>query len=271
MKKIIVILNESHIPQHVIQRAVAIAKETGSFLEAIFLNDIDYLNLGYPFPNDLFLVNEKLAKNFRTDEAMRMIRQDAEAFERRCTESGVEFKIEIDKNVSVKHLLDVSGFADLIITDSIADSDEYSLKDVLADAHCPVLLVSRSGEAIEKIFLAYDGTPSGMHAIKMFSYIFPELKKLPTQLMHFTPGNNKEIPHLAEIKTWAAKQFINLEFRLISGNARKELVEYIKPDSEKSLVVMGAYGRSSVSRLFLKSMAESVINGTDASLFISHE
>ena len=109
-----------------------------------------------------------------------------------------------------------------------------------------------------------------MHAIKMFTYIFPELKKLPVEFIHFSSGNITEIPNLAEIKTWAKRRFTNIEFHLISGDARKEIVEYIKTDSNKSIVVMGAYGRSSISRLFIKSLAGSVINGTDVSLFISH-
>lgn len=270
MKKILVILNESHISQHVIQRAVAIASQTGSFVEAIFLNDIDYLDIGYPFPNDLFLTGERLSTNYRTDEAMRMLKMDAGAFEQRCTEAGIEYKIEIDRNVSVKHLLELSSFADLIITDSVVDSNEYSLKDVLADAHCPVLLVSRSSEAIEQIFVAYDGRPSGMHAIKMFRYLFPELRNLPVKFLHFAAESVMKMPNEEEAKTWAGKHFTNVEFLHIEGNARKELAEHIKPGAEKCVVVMGAYGRSSVSRLFLKSMAESVIDGTDASVFISH-
>lgn len=46
------------------------------------------------------------------------------------------------------------------------------------------------------------------------------------------------------------------------ANQKKELVEYMKQDSQKALVLMGAYSRSSISRLFIKSMAESVIHKT---------
>ena len=44
MKKILIILNESHIPQQVIKRAIHIAKETNSLLEAVFINDINGIN-----------------------------------------------------------------------------------------------------------------------------------------------------------------------------------------------------------------------------------
>ena len=105
----------------------------------------------------------------------------------------------------------------------------------------------------------------------MFSYIFPELQNLPAQFFHIASDNVTEIPHLNEIKTWASKHFSNINYKLISGNARNQLADYIRPASEKAMVVMGAYGRSSVSRLFLKSMSDYVINETNALLFIAHE
>lgn len=271
MKKILIILNESRISQHVIQSAINIAKESRSILEAVFLNDISSLNFGYPFPNDLFLAGEKFSSKSRSEESMRLIQSDVQLFKDTCEEFKIEYKIEIDKTVSLTHLIDLSRFSDLIIADSGSDSDEYSLKDILLDAHCPVLLVSRNAEPIAKIFLAYDGSPSSMYAIKMFSYIFPELKNLPAHFFQIASENITEIPQLNEIKVWASKHFSNLNFKLIAGNARKELVEYIKQDSEKVIVVMGAYSGSSIARLFLKSMSESVINETNASVFITHE
>lgn len=270
MKKILIILNESRIPQHLIKTAVGIAKETNAMLEAVFMNDTSSLNGGYPFPNDLYFTGTALLMESRSEEAMNAIENDIKLFKDACDEYKVAYKIEVNKSVSIKHLIDLSLFADLIIADSKSDSEDYDIKDLLIDAHCPLLLVSRLAEAVKKIFLSYDGSTSSMYAIKMFSYIFPEYKNLPTQFFHIA-GDVGEIPHLDEIKTWAAKHFTNLDFKLITGNTRKELVEHIRPGSESSVIVMGAYSGSSISRLFLKSMADSVINETHASLFITHE
>ena len=49
------------------------------------------------------------------------------------------------------------------------------------------------------------------------------------------------------------------------------LAEHIRPDSEKTIIVMGSYSGSSISRLLFKSTAELVINETHANLFITHQ
>ena len=271
MKKIILILNESHIPQRVIERAVFIAKESNSILEAIFIEDISTMDFGYPFPNDMYLANDNSLAEPDTGEVTPLMLGIAQQFRDECENKGIEFKIEIEKSVSVSHLITLSRFADLIIADSKSDSDGYSLQDLLVDAACPLLLVSPNAEPPQKIFLAYDGNISIMYAIKMFSYVFPEFSNLPTQLFTIVTGNVTRIPHLEEIKSWAAKHFAQFEIEMIIGNTRKQMVEHLRKDSEKCIVVMGAYSGSSMGRLFLKSTAESVINETNASLFITHE
>jgi len=270
MKKILLVLNETHIPQHVIQKAIEIAKESGSFLEAVFLNDISALNFGYPFPNDLSLASEQLFLENQSEETITLMKAEAQAFKDKCQGFNISCKIEIDQTISIPHLIELSTFADLIIADSRADSDEYDFKDILSDAHCPVLLVPWDTEPIEKIFLAYDGSNSSMYAIKMFSYLFPEFKNLPVQFFHIATGTISEIPHINAVRDWISKHFSNVTYELLSGNIRKGLVEFIKSDSGKVIIVMGAYSRSSVSRLFAKSMIEPVINETNASLFLTH-
>src|SRR5450432_2288041 len=101
MKKILLILNENHLPPQVIQTAVNIANKSNSVLEAVFLNDTDALNFGYPFPNDLYLT-EKSLEGTSSAESMQLIRDVAKIFTDTCYGFGVECKIEIDKSVSLK-------------------------------------------------------------------------------------------------------------------------------------------------------------------------
>jgi nucleotide-binding universal stress UspA family protein len=271
MKKILLILNESHIPRQVMQTAVAIAKEKNSFLEAVFISDINALNFNYPFPNDLNLTADKLSSEISTEESLRLIQSIGQVFRDTCDDCKIEYTIDIEKTLSIKELIMLSRFSDLIIADARADTDDYILKELMANSHCPVMLVSKNTRPPEKIFLAYDGSSSSMYAIKMFSYLFTEHKDLPAQFFHISSGDTVEIPHVDEIKTWASKHFSDIKFELIPGNTRKELVDFIIHDSEKAIVVMGAYGGSSIVRAFHTSMAESLINETKASLFITHE
>ena len=93
-------------------------------MEAVFINDINGLNFGYPFPNDLYLMGETVRAETRTAESMRLLENIAQEFKNNCTENNIEYKIEIDKAVSIKHLINLSSFEDLIIADSKSNSNE---------------------------------------------------------------------------------------------------------------------------------------------------
>lgn len=270
MKKILLILNESHLPQQVIQTAVNIANKSKSILEAVFLNDINALNYGYPFPNDLFLT-EKSRGESAAAEGTKLLNDMAKVFRDTCDGLGVEYRIDTEKAVTIKHLIMLSQFSDVMIADPQAESDDYSLKEILADAHCPLLLVPKKAVPAEKIYLVYDGSFSSMHAIKMFSYIFPEYTNLPAQFFHIGGPDMDGISHVNEIKVWASKHFSKLSFELIPANTKKELVAYMKKESEKAVLVLGAYSGSSIARLFLKNMAELIIGETSATIFITHK
>ena len=270
MKNIIIILNESHIPHHVIATAIKIARESNSLIEAVFINDMDVLNLSYPFFNDMALIEENVSAKVIAEQRMLLMKSIIRQFRDDCDAAKVDYKINVEHEVSLSNLVALSHFADLVIADNKSDSNGYSLQDILADAHCPVLLVDINTQPVTNIHLAYDGSPAGMFAIKMFSYIFPEYQHLPTQLIYVADKEEDKIPHLNEIRSWALKHFIHISFKAIVGNAKKELVENVRQHSEKAIVVMGAYSGSAIGRLFVKSTADSIINETNASLFITH-
>jgi nucleotide-binding universal stress UspA family protein len=52
---------------------------------------------------------------------------------------------------------------------------------------------------------------------------------------------------------------------------QKELVSFVRKNDQQTIVVMGAYGRNAVSRLFHRSLSNVVIEETNALVFIMHE
>jgi hypothetical protein len=155
--------------------------------------------------------------------------------------------------------------------DDRSDSDEYTIKDLLIGAHAPVLLISREWKAPESIVLCYDGKLSSTHAIKMFSYLFPEWTNLPTKLVHVTSTKNEQLPHESHFETWVRHHFPNMERNILHGNALEQIVNFVHPDSEGKIVVMGSYGENTLSRIFHTSLSNAVLSQTYASLFITHE
>lgn len=272
MKKIMLILNARQFPGHVISTAILIAGKTSSFLYAVFLKDFKASQeFNYPFPNDLAFADGRAAKEVAEIEDQKLIENEVRIFKNKCEKAGVAYDVEIDQSVSIKHLLQISPFSDLILLDAILDSDDFSIKDILIEAHCPILLISSRSQVIENLILCYDGKYSSIYAIKMFSYLFSEWAHLPATILHVTPTEKEQLPHLHHFHSWLSRHYPNLEIRILHGNAEEQLTQFIAPRSENSIVVMGSFGENTLSRIFHKSLSNGVLQKTKASLFITHE
>jgi hypothetical protein len=271
MKKVMVILNGLHVSNYIVPAALKLAKSTNSFLHAIFLSqDPHQLEYSYFFPNDLTLTENYLTGKSIAEEDKEMIENNIRYFEDECKLMNVPFLVDTRHNYSLNELIACSDFFDLILIDAKVHLYEYLLSDLLADAHCPVLLTTSEMEAINQITFAYDGSHSSMYAIKMFTYLFPEWKDLPTNLVHITSKENRALPNETPVASWLTSHYSSLKTHIIQGNVQPALLEYLKPASKETLLVMGAFGRSSVSRMFHKSLSQAVINQTNAAVFITH-
>lgn len=111
-------------------------------------------------------------------------------FEDACREAHLNYSVHHDCNIAIQDLLHESIYADLIIIDGheTFGHDEAPIPtqficDLLTGVQCPVLVVPGVYRDIKRIMLLYDGELSSVHAIKMFSYLFPELQKLETEVL----------------------------------------------------------------------------------------
>jgi nucleotide-binding universal stress UspA family protein len=59
-------------------------------------------------------------------------------------------------------------------------------------------------------------------------------------------------------------------YNTAKGKPESQIVSYLKKKSPGTLVVLGAYQRSNLSRVFRQSMAETLMEKTDLTLFIAH-
>jgi hypothetical protein len=103
----------------------------------------------------------------------------------------------------------------------------------------------------------------------MYSYLLPEWKNKPTQLLTINPDTKNSRGETG--MDWFNQHFSSLTKHHSEGNVSKELIKFIQKDSEKKLVIMGAFGRSGLSRMIHRSLAARVIEETNASLFITHQ
>lgn len=263
MKRILIPCAVMHTRLNVIAFAAKISKEKSVPVHGFFLKEpAEGDSFKYPFPNDLSLAQEELSPEYIAAENSKYLDDDIKLFKDECENEGIAYQIE--KDISIKQFIDALTGNDLVLTDTRPDF----LETLLSNLSCPAYLVSES-EKPGKVVLLYDGSDPSKQAVNKYISFFPEWLSLPTSLVSINESENKQ----KEIELYAKTLqplFSNLIIQFLQGDKEKELITFLEQYDSKALVVMGAFGRSAVSRFFHESLANVVIENSRCSLFIAH-
>jgi nucleotide-binding universal stress UspA family protein len=277
MKKIIAAFDGLKYSESTRDYAIYLAKQTNTHLVGVFLDDPIYTSYKiYDLVVKQGATEDKLRKFEAKDKATRDAA--AENFEKACQQSGIEYTVHHDRKTAIQALKHESIYADLLVIDSKETLTHYTeklptrfIRDLLGDAQCPVLMVSQKYKPIQKIILLYDGEPSSVHAIKMFSYLLPQLKHLDTEIISVNPVNaTLHLPDNKLMKEFMKRHYPKAKYTVMKGWAEDEIIKHLKQAQENSLVVLGAYRRGTVSRWFRESMADILMKEVKLPLFIAH-
>jgi nucleotide-binding universal stress UspA family protein len=276
MKKIIAAFDGLKYSESTEQYAIYLTHETGVLLAGVFLEDFTYR--GYK------LFDMVGSEGVSPEKVKQLMDKDKEArseavkrFQEACQKAHIKTKIHRDKSLALQELLKESIYADLLIINQQESLSHYSderptrfITDLLVDIQCPVLVVPNFFNRPEHIILLYDGNPSSVYAARMFSYMLPQLKNLPIEVLSVESDRDVHTLHEpALIKEFIDCHFPGAKFKILRGDPEREIVSYLE-DKTSTLVVLGAYKRGMVSRWFRASMADILMEETNSPLFVAH-
>ena len=278
MKKIIAAFDGLHFSESTMEYTIYMAKQTHAHIVGVFLDDLTYHS--YKFSE--LLTEEEGVSDQRmhelNDEDKELRDTSVQLFENACQLAGISYSVHRDRNIAIQELLHESIYSDLLIIDSKETFTRLPeglptqfMRDLLADVECPVLVVPEKFVPVQKIVLLYDGEPSSVYAVKVFSYLLASLKHLPVEVLSVkSPSQTLHLPDNRLMKEFMKRHFPMAEFVILKGYAEESIVTYLKQRSEEALIVLGAYRRGRVSRWFKTSMADILMAHIKAPLFVAH-
>lgn len=277
MKKVIAAFDGLRYSESTERYAIQIASQTNSHLVGVFLDDYAYHSYKiYELVNEEGgVMTARQRKLNEKDEKTRAAA--AERFEAACREAGLEYTIRREPCIAIQELLHESIYSDLLIIDNTEsfshhpqETPTFFIRHLLSDVECPVLVVPPRFKAIDKLLLLYDGEPSSVHAIKMFSYTLSTLKHGPVKVLSVKDKKEtRRIPDNRLMTEFIKQHFVKPTFTVKKGDPETEILKYLD-GVENSLVVLGAYRRGRVSRWFRHSMADVLMKKLQLPLFIAH-
>ncbi len=269
MKKILIIFNDYHMPASVVDYAIQLAQQRGATLFGLFVQSLEYHDDSYFYPNDMNLTDTDLTAASDKEEHLQFLSNSTQSFADRCTAAGTPFATHVINTEYIDALIDHSAFADLIICGADHAPQQYSLSTLLANAHCPALLINDDYTQTNTLVFTYDDKLSSIDAVKRFTYLFDFYNDLPVHFVSVLPTNVIGLEYEDLIEEWLPLHYPNATIEILKGDTKDELINYINGLSNP-LIVMGAFGRSMLSRFFKESLANTIMKQTNAPVFIAH-
>lgn len=272
MKKIIAVFDGYRTSKSTLAYAEEFAYTTDAHLVGIFMDEATFRHPHAPGAGE---AKSKTAANSDKEKKEKIIRK----FEESCNKAKIQFSVRRDKALNLMELKHESMFADLMIISEQEISARYKqkspsrfIKELLTDVQCPVMIVPSVYKPVDKITLLYDGGPSSLYAIKMFSYLFGDYHEVPVEVFVVKDRTdwNLRLPDNTLMREFIKRHFPGASYKIVKGVAEEEIVGHLRNYRENEMVVLGAYRRSELSRWFKTSMADVLMKELDTPLFIAH-
>ncbi|HEY9258567.1 universal stress protein [Chitinophaga sp.] len=198
-------------------------------------------------------------------------------FKNICASNGVNAEIHKNLGMPAAEVLQESRYADLLVIDAATSfswkpesTPTAFVKEILEKSECPVIIAPSNFDGIDEIVFTYNGSSSSMFAIKQFAHLFPALRYSKVTVVSIA-DNGKEVKgDKARLEEWLTAHYDHSTVVVIEdANVSRRLLEYLF-GKEKVFIVMGAYGRSLLSKAVIPNPAEPVLKLATQPIFISH-
>jgi hypothetical protein len=275
MKKVLLAFDGSHYSEGALEFARQLYEKNPFLLAGIFMPQIDYSALsnysGVGKTGSLFIPLVE-------DEDTTAVQENIQRFEDYCRKKGIEYRVHKDfYDFALPELKKETRFADLLILSSerfykqagTKEPNDY-LEEALFGAECPVVVIPETFDFPVNNILTYDGKKESVYAIKQFAYLFPELADNDTLLVYANEKGNDELPHQVNIEELTARHFTKLTLCKLEVNPKKQFPAWLE-NKKAAIIISGAFGGSSFSKLFHKSFMADVIRQHRLPVFIAHK
>jgi hypothetical protein len=278
MEKILLAIDAENLNVNTLDFACYVGSLTNSKITGIFLeNTRNEKASAFTYLDGIPALDWEIDSRFeQTQIKQKRIDIQIGIFQNYCTKKGVRFEIHRDRGVPAKEMVYESRFADLMILDAstsfhkkLEGSPTEFARDILKDAECPVLIAPEKISGIDEVIFTYNGTKSSVFAIKQFTFSFPELADKNAIVLQVNEEGKWTGPDKYNLKEWIQNHYSAIGFEALKGNTEDKLSEYLA-GRKNAFVVMGAYGRSNLSRIFKPSQADALIKIMPHPIFIAH-
>jgi nucleotide-binding universal stress UspA family protein len=278
MKKFIAVFDGLNFNTGTMRYAMFLSQQVKSHLVGVFLEDFTRHSYGVAEITNYEGSDFDKHMHDLSDKEKEERDASVDMFEQACQDAGINYSVHRDRNIAMQEILHESIYSDLLIIGAEETLSRFQepipsrfIRELLNDVQCPVVLVPSKYKPVDKVMLLYDGEPSSVFAVRSFSYLFESLKHFETEVLTVKPPEESlHLPDNRLIKEFIRRHYPKAEYVILKGLPEEVILKYVHREKKHPMIVLGAYRRGKLSRLFRPSMADYLLEHLSLPLFIAH-
>lgn len=220
-------------------------------------------------------IHNRAADQQHLEETREMVSGVLRDFGQTCQEKGIHHSIHSEMGSPFREIIEESKFHDFIIIGqktffryNVRHEPGNTLDRILHNGLTGVLAVPDSVRQIKKVLVAYDNSVQVTKAIQMF-LLLHIWNQCDVTLLNVNNSASRSIQLLGRLGDYFKRYGVQTEKVHLRGRADEAILSYIR-EHEVDLLVMGAYGKRSVSEFVFGSVTKSLVAQAGIPLFIYH-
>lgn len=279
MEKILLAIDAKDPNVHALDFACYIGRVTKSAITGVFLENLlteEKLvfteEAGVPVAN--WEPNTKAIAPLK--EKTSQVKDCIEWFKQGCVARDVRYKLHRDRGMPAEEMIAESRYADMIIIDpatsfrkTVESVPTEFTREILKNTECPVIIAPENFEGIDEVIFSYNKSESCLFAMKQFTYLFPDLGNKKVKVITFNRSGTWEDHDKYIFTEWLNNHYADIEFLAVKDEISHGMAEFLH-NKKNAILVMGSYGRTTLSLLFEKSQSDKLMRILNNAIFISH-
>ena len=197
-----------------------------------------------------------------------------EDFAQRCRDKGIKYQIFLDMGLIANEICERSKVADLVVIGHRGINEEFSTgllgttaESITRKCPRPIFVSTRKFKAIERPFLAYDGSQRASAAMESAAE-FCSVLHLPLTVLTIAKEEKVGETVLKQAKSYLSAYTIETRYELDRGHPEQKIIEHLTKFGY-DLLFIGAYGHRRIIEMVLGSTTEYVLRNTPTPVFLN--
>lgn len=192
-----------------------------------------------------------------------LVRALSDQFIRRSKEAGIEAEFSVEIGQAARKICDRARWVDLVVLRLAYPPGAAPLARLSSGARIiiqrcprPLLMIPPAASRLERILLAYDGSPKAREGLFVATYLAGQWQ---VQLNVITVLSSKQDQQIqGEAQQYLESHGVSASFELISGEVAETILK-TSVKNQNDLIIMGGYGAKPALEIVLGSAVDQVL------------